>query len=356
MNPYLKYHRAFFKLLLSSALVISFFSCTEETSIQSYSIPSEYDGPIVNWKLPKNWGENPDLSGPMAGSFHIKTKEGPQGRIGVMPFREKVSTVDVANMFGREMGYPIFTESTLAPLVQEKEIGDRTFEWLVLKAKSDPAFVSPRTALLALLRQENETWLFPFIADQKLVLKESENFIQFLDSCTLRSANNKPIIARSPSPKNRTKKPFPTPPSRENPWIWEIPTTWKDGKSSSLRTASLKVDDQNGSELDISVTTFPGDVGGLLANVNRWIGQIDLSPVNKSSLEKYCTPFTIAGNSGHFIEAYGEKEAVLAGVLFLKKESWFFKLLGNKSLAKKEKDNFIVFLHSISPKSGSEKK
>ena len=57
------------------------------------------------------------------------------------------------------------------------------------------------------------------------------------------------------------------------------PTTWKDGKTSSMRIASLKVDDQNGSELDISVTTFPGDVGGLLANVNRWVGQIELSPV-----------------------------------------------------------------------------
>jgi hypothetical protein len=353
---YFKYHRAFFKFLLSSTLVLSFFSCNEEASIQSYSIPSEYDGPIVTWKLPDNWGENPDLSGPMAGSFHIKTQEGPQGRIGVMPFREQVSTVDVANMFGREMGYPTFNESTLAPLVQKKEIGNRIFEWLVLNAKKDQTLSSPRTALLALLRQEGETWLFPFIADQKLVLKESENFIQFLGSCTLRSAKNKPIIARSPSPKNRTTNPTPSTPPRDSPWIWEIPTTWKDGKTSSMRIASLKVDDQNGSELDISVTTFPGDVGGLLANVNRWIGQIDLSPVNQSSLEKYCTPFAIAGNSGHFIEAYGENDAVLAGALFLEKESWFFKLIGNRSLAEKEKDNFIMFLHSISPKSGSEKK
>ena len=351
VNTYFEYHRAFFKLLLPSTLVLSFFSCTEEVSIQSYSIPSEYDGPIVSWKLPENWGENPDLSGPMAGSFHIKTKDGPQGRIGVMPFREQVSTVDVANMFGREMGYPTFTESTLAPLIQEKEIGNRTFEWLVLKAKSDPGLSSPRTALLALLRQEGETWLFPFIADQKLVLKESENFTQFLDSCTLRSAKNKPIIARSPPPKNRSVKPSPPPPPRENPWIWKIPPTWKEGKTSSMRIASLKVADQNGSELDISVTTFPGDVGGLLANVNRWVGQIELSPVNKTSLEKYCKPFIIAGNSGHFIEAYGEKDALLAGALFLEKESWFFKLLGIRDLAEKEKKNFLEFLHSIAPKS-----
>ena len=350
LNVYLKYYRTFFKFLLPSILLSSFFSCTEDVSIQSYSIPSEYDGPIVSWKLPENWGENPDLSGPMAGSFHIKTQDGPQGRIGVMPFREQVSTVNVANMFGREMGYPTFTESTLAPLVQEKEIGDRTFEWLVLKAKSDPAFSSPRTALLALLRQEGETWLFPFIADQKLVLQESENFTRFLESCTLRSNKNTPIIARSPSPKNRSTKPSPPPPSRDNPWIWEIPSTWKDGKPSSMRIASLRVDDLNGSELDISVTTFPGDVGGLLANVNRWVGQIELSPVSQSSLEKYSKPFTIAGSSGHFIEAYGDNDALLAGALFLEKESWFFKLLGTRNLAEKEKENFIKFLHSIAPK------
>jgi hypothetical protein len=159
---------------------------------------------------------------------------------------------------------------------RKKKLEIVLFEWLVLKAKKDPTLSSPRTALLALLRQEGETWLFPFIADQKLVLKESENFIQFLGSCTLRSAKNNPLSHRSPSPKNRTTKPLPLPP-RDNPWIWEIPSTWKDGKTSSMRIASLKVDDQNGSELDISVTTFPGDVGGLLANVNRWIGQIDLS-------------------------------------------------------------------------------
>ena len=347
--PVKRFLGASLKILVSSYFVLTFLSCSEESSIQSYSIPSEYEGPIVSWELPDNWGENLDLSGPMAGSFHVKTKDGPQGRIGVMPFRELVSTVDVANMFGRELGYSTFNESTLAPLVQEKKIGNRTFEWLVLNAKSDPAFSSPRTALLALLRQKNETWLFPFIADQKLIMKESENFVQFLNSCTLRSAKNKPIIARAPSPPSRSRKP--PPPIPQNPWTWEIPSTWKKGKPSSMRIASLKVSDQNGSELDISVTTFPGDVGGLLANVNRWIGQIELSPINQSSLEKYCSSITIAGQAGHLVEAYGPKEAVLAGVLFLEEESWFFKLLGNRTLAEKEKENFLSFIKSVASKS-----
>ena len=342
-----KFNSILFRCLYPFLAVTLFLSCSEEPGIESFSIPSEYEGPIVSWKLPPNWGENPDLSGPMAGSFHVKTKSGPQGRIGVMPFRENVSTVDVANMFGREMGYPPFTQENLAPFLQEKKIGDRTFEWLYLNSKVDIASSPPRTALLALLRQENDTWLFPFIADQKLVREESENFIQFLKSCSLRSEKNKPILAKSPAPLPKISKSISTK-SPKNPWSWSKPSSWSEGKASSMRVGSFKVTGPNGTQLDISVTSFPGDVGGLLANVNRWIGQIDLAPIQKTSLDQYCSSITLAGNSAHLVEAYGEEKGVLAGILFLEKESWFFKLMGNRSLAEKEKSNFISFLNSIS--------
>ena len=105
-------------------------SCSEKPVIEAYPIEPEYEGPVVAWKLPDTWGENPDLSGPMAGSFHVKTDDGPKGRIGVMPFRESVSTLEVANMFAREIGYGILTEQTLAPLLERKTLGDRAFEWV----------------------------------------------------------------------------------------------------------------------------------------------------------------------------------------------------------------------------------
>ena len=333
---------------LLAMLTASQFSCSEKPSIQSYSIPSDYNGPVVTWKLPSNWGENPDLSGPMAGSFHVKTDSGPKGRIGVMPFRQQVSTLDVANMFGQELGFSTFTKKTLSPYLEEKMIGLRNFEWLILKEKNSSSSSSPKVALLALLRQEGETWLFPFIADQDLVLKESDNFTAFLESCVLRSAKEQPIVAKSSRPTIPTKTA--PPPPRKNPWTWQVPSNWKKTKGSSIRLASFSVSAQNGKKLDISVTSFPGDVGGLLANVNRWVGQIGLPPVDQSLLEKYTTPITLAGEPAHLIEAYGQEQGLLAGALFLKKEAWFFKLQGDQVLAKKEKENFTAFLQSIALK------
>ena len=322
-------------------------SCSEQPSIKTYTIPSEYKGPVVSWKLPENWGENPDLSGPMAGSFHIVTKTGQKGRIGVMPFRENVSTVDVANMFSREMGLPSFDEDSIKSVITEKNIGNRTFEWLRLQ---ELGTTSPqtRTALLALLRQEGETWLFPFIADQQIIDQELNNFSNFLESCTLRSAKNKPIVALSPVPqpaKNKitTKKP-------PNPWSWKIPENWLPGKKSSMRVGSFMIGNDQDNSVDISITSFPGDVGGLLANVNRWIGQIDLPPINDASLPKYCSSFKLSSSDGHFVEAYGEKKGLLAGILFLENESWFFKMMGDLNLVKKEKQSFIDFLKSIKEK------
>ena len=133
-------------------VLLFFLSCGEDAEIQTYEIPSEYTGPVVSWELPIEWGENPDLSGPMAGSFHVKTDLGPMGRIGVMPFRESVSSTDVANMFGMELGQSKIGESELKEISEIKNIGGRKFEWIRLSDKGNDG--STRTILLALHRNE----------------------------------------------------------------------------------------------------------------------------------------------------------------------------------------------------------
>ena len=57
-----------------------------------------------------------------------------------------------------------------------------------------------------------------------------------------------------------------------------------------MRVGSFMIGNDQDNSVDISITSSPGDVGGLLANVNRWIGQIDLPPINDASLPgKYCS-------------------------------------------------------------------
>ena len=51
----------------------------------------------------------------------------------------------------------------------------------------------------------------------------------------------------------------------------------------------------NNQDVDISVTTFPGDVGGELMNINRWRQQIGLSPISIDSLDEHIVTKTING-------------------------------------------------------------
>jgi len=59
-----------------------------------------------------------------------------------------------------------------------------------------------------------------------------------------------------------------------------VRTAGLDGENgSSVRRGSYAVSGAEGAG-DVSITAFPGDVGGNLANVNRWRGQLQLAPVS----------------------------------------------------------------------------
>ena len=43
------------------------------------------------------------------------------------------------------------------------------------------------------------------------------------------------------------------------------------------------------------MSVFPDDAGGVLANVNRWRGQVDLAPVKQAELEKQIASLDVSG-------------------------------------------------------------
>ena len=98
-----------------------------------------------------------------------------------------------------------------------------------------------------------KTWFFKLMGNTELATRERENFDRFVESIDIRSGQSQDK--------------------------WFIPKGWEPGKKSSMRIGSFAVKDGNDSSLDISVTAFPGDLGGLLPNVERWLGQIGLKPV-----------------------------------------------------------------------------
>jgi hypothetical protein len=325
--------------LLLAGTATLFSSCGEDPEVRSYTAANHYEGPVVSWVMPEQWGENSGMSGMMAGSFHIKTPLGPRGRIGVMPFRESVETTQIVNMFARELGHPDYNESSVQPLVAHKKLGDRSFEVIRLEDMSGEE-EPPRTALLALYRHNAQTWLFPFIADRVLVDKELENFYSFLQSTTLR-AGKTPVRAIAPS------LPPAQPASSGHQPTWDAPEHWERKPATQMRVGNYSVSNEAGEALDFSITSFPGDVGGILANVNRWLGQVGMSPTDEQGLSQYLSDRMIDEKPAKLVLAESDEQALYAAILLHKGRSWFLKLMGDVNLAQTEKENFLGLIDSF---------
>ena len=65
---------------------------------------------------------------------------------------------------------------------------------------------------------------------------------------------------------------------------WTAPAGWKAKPLSAMRKGSFAVAGSGGADADLSITAFPGDVGGELANVNRWRGQVQLPALAPADL------------------------------------------------------------------------
>lgn len=131
---------------------------------------------------------------------------------------------------------------------------------------------------------------------------------------------------------------------------WEAPAAWKSKPASAMRKGSYTVPGA-GAKSDLSITAFPGDVGGELANVNRWRGQVGLPPLQAGELEASVSRFEANGLKFTIVElqpgADANAPAILGAIVPFGGSTWFFKLMGPGAAVKGSRPAFIEFLHSV---------
>jgi len=71
--------------------------------------------------------------------------------------------------------------------------------------------------------------------------------------------------------------------SEDGRLTWTTPAGWSEEKGNVNRETTIRLDGPE-PKLEISVTRFQGDGGGMLANLNRWRGQIGLDKVGEADL------------------------------------------------------------------------
>jgi hypothetical protein len=134
---------------------------------------------------------------------------------------------------------------------------------------------------------------------------------------------------------------------------WTAPSDWVVKPAGAMRKATFGVP-AGSTEADLSITAFPGDVGGELANVNRWRGQVGLTPLKAEELDASVSREQANGLDFTIVElASGggdpNGKAILGAIVPYQGSTWFFKLTGPGPVVKSAKPSFIIFLRSVRP-------
>lgn len=134
---------------------------------------------------------------------------------------------------------------------------------------------------------------------------------------------------------------------------WVAPAHWTVKPAGAMRKGSYSVSGTDGAVADLSVTAFPGDVGGESANVNRWRGQLQLAPLTDPELAGVINRLDEHGLKIAVVDLVNPASAkptrLLGAMVPYDGATWFVKLLGPDTLVASEKPAFLEFLRSLQP-------
>ena len=130
-------------------------------------------------------------------------------------------------------------------------------------------------------------------------------------------------------------------PKQEVTWI--VPDAWQEVETTvQMRLATF----ETSQGLDVAVTAFPGDVGGLIANVNRWEGQVGLPSSNEQTINESIQ--RLEGVNVIIVDLAGESSRLIGSIIDVGDgKTWFAKVIGPAETVEQIKTDLVAFSASF---------
>ncbi len=133
---------------------------------------------------------------------------------------------------------------------------------------------------------------------------------------------------------------------------WKGPAGWQEKPAGGMRKGTFTITGEGGATAELAITAFPGDVGGEVANVNRWRGQINLPSQAPDEVTRSIERVEANGLKIGVVDIAGTGAGatrLLGAMVPHAGATWFFKLTGPDALVAKEKAAFMEFLKTVKP-------
>ena len=111
--------------------------------------------------------------------------------------------------------------------------------------------------------------------------------------------------------------------------------------------ASFNIADQADGPAEVTVSSLGGGGGGLLPNINRWRRQIGLDPISEATLAEVAKTLDFNGREGTLVDMSGTDSRIVAAIVAVGSQTWFYKMMGAPETIEKQVDAFTAFVQSV---------
>jgi hypothetical protein len=310
--------------------------------------------PQLQWTLPAGWTEV--TPGEMSiASFKVPGQAGAEADVTVVPL-PGVAGGDNANInrWRGQAGLPAATADELQKMAESVQVGDQPAQLYDVAGQSSGGGNAKR--ILGVIQQRNgTTWFFKMTGDAGLVEQQKPEFVAFLKSLTFTAAAQPaglPPGHPSIGSGDANAPMMPAGSAGAGKPAWTVPAGWQEVPASQFLLAEYSIAGANGSKAEVNVAQLSGNGGGSLPNVNRWRGQIGLDPVDENDLTKVTTTMDVTGGQATFTDMTGtdaqtgQPTRLVAAIVPMGDQSWFYKLMGDEKIVAREKDAFTKFVQT----------
>jgi hypothetical protein len=293
----------------------------------------------LKWTLPAGWQEKP-VSEMRVASFNAQGKDGDAADVGVIPLPSTGPEMELTNlnMWRGELQLPPAQKAESEPVTIGPGQG-KLFE--IADGKT------PGRILVAVLDRDGMSWYFKMRGGDAVVREQKPAFLDFLKSVSF-EAGSGTAMAADPHASMMTDAPAA---ASANPGV-AVPAGWKEVPPTQFLLAKYMLPGSGGAQAEVSVSMLAGQGGGVIANVNRWRGQLGLSPLSEEDFSKQAQTVDVMGGQGTLVDMTGTdaktgKPARLIGVIAPQSdETWFYKLMGDEQVVAQQKDAFTKFIQT----------
>ncbi|HLZ53757.1 MAG TPA: hypothetical protein VKS19_04685 [Verrucomicrobiae bacterium] len=305
--------------------------------------------PQLQWTLPAGWTKA--APGEMSiASFKVPGQGGAEADVTVVPLPGMAggNTANV-NRWRGQVGLPAATADELQKMGEAVQVGDQSATLYDLTG-SDNA----KRILGVIQERSGTTWFFKMTGDAGLVEQQKPEFEAFLKSLTFTPASQPEALPPGHPAIGGADQNAPMLPASSvdagKPAL-TVPAGWQEVPAAQFLLAEYSITGANGTKAEVNVARLSGSGGGVLANVNRWRGQIGLDPVDETGLARVTTTLNVTGGQATFVDMTGndisgQSTGLVAAIVPMGDQTWFYKLMGDEKIVASQKDAFTKFVQT----------